>query len=176
MALKLLLIDPSDEWLERAGGYFREKNYEVITADTGKEAQMAIFKTRFFAAVLNLNTANHSGLQVMNFIKSNHPTLKVIFTITDFKDYFDNEDEAKADLRKLGAAEVFMHPFELDELNKIIESNQTYNHIASNITRTGTVSDEVEEEHDDEAFTAIRIDEFISGQAVIFDTFVKIRE
>ena len=80
MALKILLADPDVEWLQTAQAWLEENLYEVDTATIGKEAQLAVYNNRYFAVVLNLDLQDHPGLMVMKFIKSNHPSQKVIIT------------------------------------------------------------------------------------------------
>jgi response regulator RpfG family c-di-GMP phosphodiesterase len=180
VALKILLIDPDEEWLAQAKAYLEEKNYEVMTADTGKQAQLEIYNSSegdkprpFFYVILNLEVQNHPGPQVMKFIKSKHPGTNVIVTL-------ENDELIKeglftsSHLLQIGAEEVLAKPFEMDDLLGKIEGSQSLGQLVKNLKKREGLSEEEEVETNDELFTSISIQDFYPNKVVLFDVFVKI--
>ena len=55
MRLKLLIVDPNEEWLESAKQYFDECLYETKIISNGKDAQVAVYNEKYFAVILNVN-------------------------------------------------------------------------------------------------------------------------
>lgn len=172
MALSILIIDPDDEWLQTASTFFKEQFYTVKTVNNGKDAQLALYNDKYFAVVLNYSVKNHAGSQVLKFIKTNHPSQKVVLV-------FDNESLCSSEedfekYKKLGASEIAIKPFELSHLATLLEGHLSLGDYMSSLPKKEGVSEEVEVSQTDEDFTAVRIDEFYSSQAVLFDVFVKL--
>ena len=92
MALNLLIVDPDDDWLMSAKEYFEGMNYKATVINNGKDAQMSLYNGSFFAVILNINVKKHAGIQVLKFIKTNHPSQKVIM-ITEIDEEMDLEDQ-----------------------------------------------------------------------------------
>ena len=184
MALKLLLVDPDVEWLSTLKKFFSEKGYEVDIADSGKKAQLAIYnasteKKDYFYIVLNLNIQNHSGPQVMKFIKSKHPGQNVCILI-DKEDMEGEDGEEKMideeKLRRLGATDFLAKPFEDDDLLAKLEGHQSLSELIANMPKKDGQSDEVEIEGNEDGFSSIGINDFYPNKTVVFDIYVKINE
>jgi HD-GYP domain-containing protein (c-di-GMP phosphodiesterase class II) len=177
LALKILIVDPDEAWGNQAKKYFTEAMYEVQSVINGKEAQLALYNGQFFATIMNFATENHSCLQVLKFIKSNSGSAnqRVIITLND-KKLIDDDIISVEKLQKLGAAEVAVKPYELSHLKELLEGHQSLSDIMNSVTRKEGVSDEKEVSMGDESFSSIRIDEFYSSQAVLFDIYIKLSE
>ena len=83
MALKLLIVDPDEAWLAQAKKYFTDAMYDVSVVINGKEAQVMMYNTQFFAVIMNYSTQNHSCIQVLKFIKSNSTNTQVLIIVND---------------------------------------------------------------------------------------------
>lgn len=172
LALKVLLVDPDEDWLQTASNFFKEQMYEVKAVNNGKDAQLSLYNDKYFAVILNYSVKNHAGAQVLRFIRTNHPSQKVILV-------FENEDvmggrENDEKYKKMGASEVVVKPFEVTHLADLLEGHQSLGDLVSSLPKKKGVSDEVEVSEQDDDFTGVRIDEFYSSQAVLFDVFVKL--
>lgn len=174
MALKVLIVDPSDEWLAKAANFLQEQFYEVVKVNNGKDAQLALYNDDFFAVILNFDTENHSGTQVLKFIQTKHPNQRVVMVLNS-QEIIDEELTSEEKLRKMGATEVAIKPFEIMALKELLEGHQSLGDVMSNITRREGQSDEVEVDTPDTDFTRVRIDDFYSAKAVLFDVYVQLR-
>jgi putative nucleotidyltransferase with HDIG domain len=174
LALKVLLVDPSDEWLATATEFLVEQLYEVAKVNNGKDAQLALYNDDFFAVILNFETKNHSGMQVLKFIRSNHPSQRVVMVLNS-QDLLDSGKTSEEKLKKMGATEIAVKPFEVSHLKDLLEGHQSLGDIMSTITRREGQSEEVEVDTPDEEFTKVRIDDFYSAKAVLFDVYVQLR-
>lgn len=172
MALNLLLINPEEEWLAKAKEFFTDAMYVVKTVSNGKDAQLALYNDKFFAVILNYSVKNHSGDQVLKFVRTNHPSQKVIL-IFDNQEMCPSEDAIEK-YKKLGASEVAVKPFEISHIGDLLEGHQSLGDLVSSLPKKEGASEEVEVSEQDEQFTAVPIDEFFSSQAVLFDIFIKL--
>lgn len=173
MALKILLADPDESWLTKAKKFFVEQMYEVTTVVNGRDAQLALYNDKFFAVILNYEIQNHSYSQVLKFIKTNYTNQRVLIIVND-KALVESEVVTEEKLIKLGAMEMVVHPFELPHLKARLEGHQSLSDLMSSITKRTTVSDETEVTIEDNEFSKIKIDEFYSATAVLFDIYIKL--
>jgi putative nucleotidyltransferase with HDIG domain len=173
LALKILLVDPDESWLSSAKKYFLGQSYEVTSVVNGRDAQLALYNDKFFAVILNFETQNHSCSQVLKFIKTNYTNQRVIIVVND-QAMVDSDMVSEEKVIKMGALEMLVRPFELPLLKDRIEGHQSLGDLMASITKRDGVSDESEIEQADAEFTKIKIDEFYSAQAVLFNIFIKL--
>ena len=74
----ILFVDDEAPIREMLSLYFRKKGYAVTAAVTGQQAMELADKTPFNLAILDVNLAGESGLDLLGFFKSNYNTLPVI--------------------------------------------------------------------------------------------------
>lgn len=173
MALKILIVDPDETWLAGAKKYFVEQQYEVATVANGKDAQLALYNDKYFAIILNYSTENHSALQVLKFIKTNYTNQRVLLVVNS-KEIVESEGLLGDKLTKLGVMEIAVRPFETVYLKELLEGHQSLVDLMASVPKKEGVSAEQEVELTDENFTSIKIDEFFSSQAVLFDIYIKL--
>ncbi len=171
MALKILLADKDESWLDSAGKYLIELGYEVKCVTTGKEVQMALYDGSIFAVVMNYEIKNHSGLQVIRFIKVNYPSQKLI-VVLDHKNVLEGMDDER--LSKLGVRDYLMRPFDDEKLKYTLEGQQTLSELVSSLPKRTGVSEEQEVMESDGKFSKVRIGEFFSSKAVLFDVYIRL--
>jgi putative nucleotidyltransferase with HDIG domain len=173
MALKILIVDPDETWLAGAKKFFLEQLYEVTAVINGRDAQLALYNDKFFAVVMNFETENHSCSQVLKFIKTNYTNQRVIIVVNN-QEMVDNDLASEERLIKMGALEILVRPFELPYLKDRIEGHQSLGDLMSSITKREGVSAEEEVSEGDGEFTRIKIEEFYSAQAVLFNIYIKL--
>ncbi len=173
MVLNILLIDPSQEWLDSASNFLKEKHYKISSVTNGKDGQITLYNEHFFAVILNYDTQNHSALQVLKFIKINLSAQRVIL-ILESNLPIDNEEISVDKLIKLGATEVLIKPFAFEVLAETLEGHQTLGDLVSSLPKREGVSEEVEVKASDDEFVEIKIEEFYSSKAVLFNVFIKL--
>ncbi|MCK6595607.1 MAG: HD domain-containing protein [Bacteriovoracaceae bacterium] len=173
MALKILLVDPDEQWLSDAKSYLKTQLYEVSTVTNGKDAQLQLYNDKFFAVFLNYDVQNHSGPQVLKFVRTNYPSQRVIIVLNDNKRH-ESGEVTEENLQRLGAQELMIRPFELTQLKDVLEGHQSLGDLMSNLPKKEGVSEETEVQMTDENFTSIKIDEFYSANSVLFDIYIKL--
>jgi CheY-like chemotaxis protein len=175
MALKILIADPNSEWLAAASESIRStSSYEVETVKSGRDAQVEIYNKKFFAVVLSASLTNHSGLQVLKFIRTNYPSLKVLMTLDNPGDEADEDALNEEKLKKMGANEVLVKPFGFEAILKTLEGHQSLGDLLSNLPKREGLGQEEEVSAADAEFSQIKIAEFYSSQAVLYDVFIRL--
>lgn len=172
MALKVLLIDPDETWLANAKKYLVEQMYEVNTVSNGREAQLALYNDKYFAVIMNYDITNHSAAQVLKFIKTNYPSQRVI--ILARQELLDSEVVSEEKLQKMGVAELAVLPFEFSLLKELLEGHQSLGDLMASVPKKEGTSEEQEVSQQDDQFTKVKIEEFYSSQAVLFDIYIKL--
>jgi response regulator RpfG family c-di-GMP phosphodiesterase len=174
LALKILLVDPDEVWLATASKYLVSLMYDVKSVSNGRDAQLTLYNDtdKYFAVILNFDIQNHSAPQVIKFIKTNYSTLRII--VNARKDLLDEGVVTEERLQKMGVSEVAVSPFELSHLKDLLEGHQSLGDLLAGVTKKEGVSAEEEVAFTDESFSCIKIDEFYSSQAVLFDIYIKL--
>ena len=175
MALNILIASGEKDWIEEAEEYFKEISYDVVTAQTGKEVQMALYDTSFFAIILSLNIKNHSGIQVLRFIKQNSPSQRVIVTVEDESE-FEDLGTAEHLVSKYSMVDLFKAPYEAEDIGAKLEGHHGFSEMLSKVDKREGVSEEESCSVNDGKFTKIAISEFYTTKTVLFDLFVKIND
>ncbi|MCY4644422.1 MAG: response regulator [Bacteriovoracales bacterium] len=171
MALSILICEPDYELAQGLQSFLEEKSFVVETAADGKDCQLKMYKGKFFAVVLDIETQNHSGLQVLRYLRLSAPSVKVILTATEEK--LKEFDLSNSDLAKLGTSDILIKPYKFEELKESIEGEH---HFLPN-TATKESSDESMEEEvngDDDDFTHVKVEDFYSGNTTIFDCYIRL--
>lgn len=175
LALKILIVDQNEAWSVQAQKYFTDLQYEVSYAFNGRDAQLALYNEKFFAIIMNYEIQNHSCLQVLKFIKTNYTNQRVIIVV-DNPELVANGEVNLEKMQKLGAAEVAVKPFEFSHLKDLLEGHQSIHDLMSSVAKKEGVTPELEVSMTDENFSRIKIDEFYSSQAVLFDIYIKLND
>lgn len=74
----MLLVDDEDDQLLIVGELLRAKGFGVITANNADEAMRRLDEYKLGMIVLDLNLAGENGLQLMKYMKVNHPAVPVL--------------------------------------------------------------------------------------------------
>ena len=155
---------------------FKKNLYLVDTVTNGKDAQIKMMNDKYFAVIINFATKNHTAGQVLKFMKRmihEYDPRKVVILEED--DLGDDDDPTDVRLKKEGVDEVMIKPFELDQLITVLEGHQGISDIVNNLPKRKGQSDEEEVQMTDESFTRIKIDDFYSLKAVLYDIFIRLK-
>ncbi|MDD5382244.1 MAG: sigma-54 dependent transcriptional regulator [Candidatus Margulisbacteria bacterium] len=109
----LLVVDDEADMLETFRSILK-KNYNVITASSGKEALQTVTAEPLALVLLDIRLPGEDGLQILKKIKTLDPNLDVIM-VTASKDVAS----AVASMR-LGAFDFVSKPFDVGELQALI--------------------------------------------------------
>ena len=110
---RILIIEDTEEVLSALCKFFRQKNYDVISASNGLDALKMIEneKNALDIIITDLVLPNISGVAVISIVKKKYPKIPVI-AITGWGEHPEAlAKEASADL-------VMEKPFKLPELEK----------------------------------------------------------
>lgn len=108
---RILFVDDEAPIREMLSLVFMQRGMEVATASTAGDAIEMADRGDFSLAIVDLNLAGENGLELLGFLKTNHPKLPVIiFTGVDFDEDLMNE------ARKRGAEGFMSKTDSLDEL------------------------------------------------------------
>lgn len=171
--LKLLVVDEDQNWATKAQRYFQDRDYAVLVCPFGKEAQLAVYNNKIFAVLLNFSVKNHSSIQVLKYIKLNYTGVKVIITLNQ-RSLLEEQGITAENLLELGASDVIVRSEDWDKIRGVIETYQSMSQIIGQSKLRDGASAEVEVSGNDAAFTSVKIDEFYSGQAMLFDVYVQL--
>ena len=174
MALRVLIVDPDEQWLDSASEIFKQQLYEVEVVTNGKDAQSKLYASKFFAVVMNYRTENHSAHQVLKFIKRSIAYKPRVLVYLESEDLGDEDDPLDAKLRKDGVDEVLIKPFETTALIEVLEGHQGIGDLMNNLPKRKGQSAETEISMEDDKFTGVRIAEFYCLKAVLFDVYIKL--
>ncbi|MFQ5496448.1 MAG: response regulator [Nitrosopumilus sp.] len=115
---KILLVDDDIQFLEATEYMLKYENYEVITAKNGEEAIKKYKESAPDIVLMDLKMPLMNGYDAFFKIKKEHPDAKIVFTSAYA---INNEEFDKA--KKSGLYGLLTKPFDLNELNRMIESN-----------------------------------------------------
>lgn len=108
---RVLFVDDEAPMRELLSLFFQERGMEITTASKASEAMELADREGFSLAIVDLNLAGENGLELLGFLKANHPKLPVIiFTGMNF-------DQRLVEEARSRGAEGFMSKADsLDEL------------------------------------------------------------
>lgn len=172
MALRLLIADTDQEWALKAAKHFKSQLYDVDVVLSGKDAQLKAYNEKYFCAIINYDLQNHSGTQVIKFLNKNHPGVKVVVSF-DTSAVKGGEDFA-AIKKNIRFGATYSKDDDFDTMGDFLESHQSAADMMNVKPTSDVIQDEVEIMLDDNEFTKVKIDEFYSSQAVLFDVFVQL--
>lgn len=173
MSQSILLSDPDKDWMKKTKDFLDRHQYDVDISHSGKDCQLNIYKNKYIGIILDIDVKNHSGLEVLKYIRFKAPYVKVILTISNRK-RLEELGLTKDELRKLGASDILVKPYSLDALKKSLEGENQFE-AWKNVKASIKQHDEepVSGAHDAE-FTRIKIGDFFSGNTTIFDYYVRL--
>ena len=170
--LSILLVEPDRKWSSSLRDELMANRYDVDLVDNGKDAQLTLYRKEFFAVVLNWDTKNHSGVQVLKWIRLSKPGLKIILVL-DKQEYLEEQYDYD-DFIKLGANDVLVKPFTVVKLISALEGQQDFSQIIKSMKTREGASAEEEVTSKDSEFTKVKIDEFFSAKNLLFDVYIRL--
>jgi two-component system cell cycle sensor histidine kinase/response regulator CckA len=111
---KILIVDDERRFCDSLSHLFQSKNYDVLTADCGKEAVALLNGTSFDLAILDLHLTDMLGIELVGEIKTKHSETEIVI-VTGEADI----DSAVAAL-KCGAYDYLIKPFEFEDLQRTV--------------------------------------------------------
>lgn len=120
-----LICEPDPIWAKKTADFLLEKDQKSELVTNGKDCQLKIYKNKYNAVIIDIDTENHPGLSVLKFIRLNYPSLKIVLTFKS-KERFNEINLSKDDLKKLGVCNYLVKPFTADKLIQSIEGENPF--------------------------------------------------
>jgi DNA-binding response OmpR family regulator len=174
MPLSILISEPDENWANEMKLFLQSHSFECDKSIDGKNCQLKVYKQKYLAVVLDLETQNNSAFEVLKYLRLNAPSIKVVLTIKN-KARLEEIELNKDDLRKIGASDILIKPFSLEMLLESIEGANQFESW-KDIKSTGPQKEEEEIEASDDEFTRIKVRDFYSGNTNIFDCYIRLSE
>lgn len=148
----ILLVDDDPIFLKGMMYTIKQLGYECVMATGGREAAEKLKTISVDAIVSDINMPNGNGLQLLNHVKKVKPTPVILMTgLSDLK-----EAQTAIDM---GARSFLSKPFKKVELSNALQS--CFEKI------------EVSEEKQEEDMIKLHLEEFLQGQKMSFNIFMK---
>ena len=112
---RILVVDDAVEYLELVAGALQKEGYEVLEAQTGREALDAVDRDEPDLVVLDLTLPDLDGMEVCRQIRERSNSFVVMLTARD-----DEVDRVMG--LKIGADDYVTKPFSIRELAARIEA------------------------------------------------------
>jgi HD-GYP domain-containing protein (c-di-GMP phosphodiesterase class II) len=161
----ILVVTPVEKTKQKLEQFLKENGFNFDYSPNGKEAQVKVYKSKYAAVLLDLDTDNYPAIQVLRYIKSHFNTLKVLLILQNKNRLTELSLDPKA-LQRMGASEIYVEPIPLKILMKALAGNRQAKLINTNAPTTGTESGaSVEKQFNiqDTKFCQIPLEEFFSN-------------
>lgn len=172
---KVLLATGDSDWGLDTRVKLSSFGFDCQLVRQGKECQLSVYKEKFSTVLLDPDLKNHSGIEVLKFLKLNHPAVKVILVYPDQKrseDYRGLQDN----LSRIGVIKSFVRPINIkhmvDYLNELTPA-QGWKQVNFNEDKTAEDKDPRVMDKD---CTRIDILSFLTGNLAIFDYYIRLKE
>lgn len=176
MPTEVLIADPDTRFLEGICNDINQTEFVVKTVDNGRDVQRNLYKGKFHSVFLNWNLKAHSAVEVLNYIKSTNPFLRVHLL---FDQDFDCEKVFKPeDYVRMGVASYIKKPIDSKQLKEIIRGEsalEIWRKVENDYNGPKKLgnSKDVFSALDDQ-FIAIPIKDFFSGNFICFNLYLKL--
>lgn len=173
---RILLIHPDIKWLAKYKKIVEEGfSFQVDIVNNGKLAQKALSKFKYYASVLSLDTQEHPGSMVLNFIKMNYPLQSVVILCKNLEAHFDDVDSVVKEFKKIGINKIYNDDISFQEIKNEIEGG---GNTAEEVTDADSAVNEGKGSFnlDDNQFTKVRINEFMGVGKAVFNTYIRLGE
>lgn len=168
----ILIASPNESWSKETRLKLEESGYASEYVTNGKDCQIRISKAKFFAVILDFEISSHSAFEVLKFIKTAHPSIKVLLLISS-KDKIDTTYLSMSSLTKAGISEVLYGTPSIEKVKKSLVSFQGLDNWKK-IVATGKDQTETSLHAKDTEFMKINIEEFYSGNITVFDHYIRL--
>ncbi len=109
---KLLVVDDEPEICDFLKSFFEERDFDVLTANSGADAITAVGQAKPQVVLLDIHMPGMDGLQALKVIKEKYPRVKVIMVTA-----LETREKIEEAMR-LGADNYITKPLSLEYLEK----------------------------------------------------------
>ena len=173
--MNILLSETNDDWVRKIKAFIQGNGHTLDVVMNGRDTQAFIYKRKYDVVILDFATSNYSALEVLRFIRVHGPLLKVVLTFPS-KSYFEELDFADSEIKRMGATDLLIKPFDMRILNKCLAGDILFDRWKKAITPTSHPHPEEGQEvfASDNEFTRIKADGALVINRAIFDLYVRV--
>lgn len=173
-AQKILLATGDTDWGKETISKLSSHGFDCQLVREGKECQLTVYKDKFSTVLLDPDLKNHSGVEVLKYLKINYPALRVVLVFPDQK-RSDDYNELRSNLNRIGVSKTFTRPFHIkfmvEYLNELTPSS-TWKQSSGLPALNGEADPKIK----DKDCTRVDIESFFAGNLAIFDYFIRLKE
>ena len=151
--------------------------FEIERVTNGSDAQVELGKRNHQLLILDIEIQKHEFPYVIKFCKVNCPSINIVLYV-ESKDILKKMDIQEDELTNLGVMSVVYTSRKLERLKNMLSKEYSFENWKEIKVNNNSSSDQdVEDEVlniTDKHFTKLPLSSFFSGNAAIFDTFIKI--
>ena len=107
MAKKILIVDDEEDTLTLTRTVLEDGGYEVVTANSGKEALAKFKKEKFDLILLDILMPEMSGFTVFELIRKNDKKTKITFLSV-----LEVSQKRLKELKKQGISDYILKPYD----------------------------------------------------------------
>ena len=112
----LLLVDDEERYLQTTQKLIEKKGYDVLTAQSGKEALEKLKSQNIHVVILDVKMPGMDGIDVLKQIKKLYPIIEVILLTGH------GSTETAVEGMKLGAFDYLMKPADFEDIKIKLEN------------------------------------------------------
>lgn len=173
MSQSILISSPDHKWSQDLKDFLLKSGHQCLVALTGKDCQTMVHKTKFNLILLDVDTSNHSGMEVLKFLKITCPSLKVLLCFQNKNRSQELNFDSKT-LSKLGVCKTFIRPFLPQVFLQYLEEIKSPGQWKDLQVKDYSAIEENENKIADIDCTKLNIETFLSGNISIFDFYIRI--
>ncbi|MGE3611325.1 MAG: HD domain-containing phosphohydrolase [Bacteriovoracaceae bacterium] len=173
MSKKIILYaTPNENETKLINEGLSKEKYQWDVFSNGKDTQLNLYRRPYDIILLDLDLKKHSGIEVLRYIKFNHPSIKVVIIVESEQRLMDL-DLTKEHFKKIGVENVLTRPFTSQDLEKSLTdlySFESWKDIRNQTSPSGP--DDLD--YSDTKFTKQKASEFLSGTISIVDLYIRL--
>lgn len=167
-----LLISPDIHWSLTTQKAFTSQGLFCDVSHSGKDAQLKAYNKKYNYFVLDLETQNHTGIEVVKYLRNNCSQGKLFVTASSpekLEELMLNENQ----LLKMGVTKLMLRPTPEDIVSGVQSIGRVATWKNSNPTprAPGPTTDE---EIEDAEFARININDLFDDAVAVFDYFIRL--
>ena len=113
--IKILIIDDEEVVCSSCERFLEEEGYDVQTVYNGRDGIKLIDENKYDIVITDLKMPGMSGMQILEYVKDNHPDVRVIM-ITGYSTSANEEESVSR-----GASDYLPKPFAPSELLAVVK-------------------------------------------------------
>lgn len=147
----------------------KERNkWDIVT--NGKDAQAILFKTPYTTVFLDIDLKNHSGMEVLRYLKSSNKAIRVVIILAN-ADRLNELGVTQKDIDKLGISETLTKPVTTEDLVLFMEGRgraKAWRHLPEGAPTQINVPE------GEKGMARMRTRDLIGGDLAMFDLWLRL--